>query len=281
MYERYYGLRERPFSLLPNPDFLYFSRQHYIAYGLLEYGLTQQAGFVVITGEIGTGKTTLLRRLMGHLTPDVDVGFIVNTHPEFGGLLQWVADAFGIEGVGNTPVEQYRAFVRFLQSNAKRGRRALLIVDEGQNLNAKGLEELRTLSNINGAQQLLQIMLIGQPELRHTLRRPELEQFAQRVTVDYHLQPLTREETRAYIKHRLSVAGAGERQIFPDATLDFVHAYSRGVPRLINMICDAALVYGYASQQPAIDPKLIEEVVRDRLKGGILPVSTDERATAP
>ena len=279
MYERYYGLRARPFSLLPNPDFLYFSRQHYIAYGLLEYGLMQQAGFVVITGDIGTGKTTLVRYLLGHLTPDVDVGFITNTHPEFGGLLQWVADAFGIENAGTTPVEQYRAFIRFLQQKAKQGRRALLIVDEGQNLDTKGLEELRTLSNINGGQQLLQIMLIGQPELRHILRRPELEQFAQRVTVDYHLQPLTREETRSYIQHRLTVAGAN-RQVFDDNALDFIHAYSRGVPRLINMICDAALVYGYASQKPHIDAPLIEEVVRDRLKGGILPVSTDERALA-
>jgi general secretion pathway protein A len=280
MYERYYGLRARPFSLLPNPDFLYFSRQHYIAYGLLEYGLMQQAGFVVITGDIGTGKTTLVRYLLGHLTPDVDVGFITNTHPEFGGLLQWVADAFGIEDAGTTPVAQYRAFIRFLQQKAKQGRRALLIVDEGQNLDTKGLEELRTLSNINGGQQLLQIMLIGQPELRHILRRPELEQFAQRVTVDYHLQPLTREETRAYIQHRLTVAGAN-RQVFEDNALDFVHAHSRGVPRLINMICDAALVYGYASQKPHVDAPLIEEVVRDRLKGGILPVSTDERALAP
>jgi general secretion pathway protein A len=280
MYERYYGLRERPFSLLPNPDFLYFSRQHYIAYGLLEYGLMQQAGFVVITGDIGTGKTTLVRYLLGHLTPDVDVGFITNTHPEFGGLLQWVADAFGIEDAGTTPVAQYRSFIRFLQQKAKQGRRALLIVDEGQNLDTKGLEELRTLSNINGGQQLLQIMLIGQPELRHILRRPELEQFAQRVTVDYHLQPLTREETRSYIQHRLTVAGAN-RPVFEDNALDFVHAYSRGVPRLINMICDAALVYGYASQKPHIDAPLIEEVVRDRLKGGILPVSTDERALAP
>jgi type II secretory pathway predicted ATPase ExeA len=280
MYERYYGLRERPFSLLPNPDFLYFSRQHYIAYGLLEYGLMQQAGFVVITGDIGTGKTTLVRYLMGHLTPDVDVGFITNTHPEFGGLLPWVADAFGIENAGNTPVEQYRAFTRFLQQNARRGRRALLIVDEGQNLDAKGLEELRTLSNINGGQQLLQIMLIGQPELREILRRPQLEQCAQRVTVDYHLQPLTLEESRTYITHRLQIAGGGERKIFDDAALDFVHAYSRGVPRLINVICDAAMVYGFASEKPKIDAQLIEEVVRDRLKGGILPVASDERVAA-
>jgi type II secretory pathway predicted ATPase ExeA len=279
MYERFYGLRERPFSLLPNPEFVYFSRQHYIAYGLLEYGLMQQAGFVVITGDIGTGKTTLVRYLMGHLAPEVDVGLIVNTHPEFGGLLQWVADAFGIEDAGSSPVDQYRSFVRFLQANAKRGRRALLVVDEGQNLDARGLEELRTLSNINSTQQLLQIMVIGQPELRQILRRPELEQFAQRVTVDYHLQPLMREESRAYITHRLQVAGAGDRRIFDDLALDFVHAYSRGVPRLINMLCDAALVYGYATETKVIDVPLVEEVVRDRLKGGILPVAPDQTAS--
>lgn len=280
MYESFYGLRDRPFSLLPNPDFLYFSRQHYVAYGLLEYGLMQQAGFVVITGDIGTGKTTLVRYLMAHLSSEVDVGLIVNTHEELGGLLQWVVDAFGIDDAGRNSVEQYRAFVRLLQAKAKQGRRALLIVDEGQNLNAKGLEELRILSNVNGTQQLLQIMLIGQPELRQTLRRPELEQFAQRVTVDYHLQPLTREEARAYIRHRLRVAGAGERRIFEDAALDFMHAYTRGVPRLINVLCDAALVYGYSSERPTIDVSLIEEVVRDRLEGGILPVTSKPRTTA-
>jgi type II secretory pathway predicted ATPase ExeA len=200
------------------------------------------------------------------------VGLIVNTHPEFGGLLPWVVDAFDIADFGETPVAQYRAFAEFLHHNGDRGRRALLIVDEGQNLDARGLEELRTLSNINGDVQVLQIMLVGQPNLRRTLRRPELEQFAQRVAVDYHLQPLNAEDTRAYVLHRLSVAGAGDRSIFDDSALGFVHAYSRGVPRLINLLCDAALVYGYAAGTGRVDQALMREAVMDRERGGILPM---------
>lgn len=272
MYERHFGLRERPFSLLPDPDFLYFSPQHAAAWGMIEYGVMQQAGFVVITGDIGTGKTTLVRYLTGRVPGDVSVGLIVNTHPEFGGLLPWVVDAFAITDVGTNPVAQYRAFVGFLHENAQRGQRALLIVDEGQNLDARGLEELRTLSNINDGAQLLQIILVGQPNLRRMLRRPELEQFAQRVAVDYNLQPLDADQTRAYVQHRLSVAGGPARPLFDEAALAFVHEYSRGVPRLINLLCDAALVYGYGARVRVVDAALLREVVRDRERGGILPL---------
>jgi len=272
VYERHFGLRERPFSLLPDPGFLYFGEQHATAYGMLEYALLQQAGFVVITGDIGTGKTTLIRHLTAHVPPDVDVGLVVNTHPTFGGLLPWVVDAFDVEVEGTTPVAQYRAFMDFLHDGADRGRRALLIVDEGQNLDAPALEELRTLSNINGDSQMLQIMLVGQPSLRRTLCRPELEQFAQRVVVDYNLQPLNANDTRAYVLHRLAVAGAGEREIFEESALDFVHSYSRGVPRLINLLCDAALVYGYAAKARTIGLSLVQEATLDRERGGILPL---------
>lgn len=271
MYEHHFGLRERPFSLLSDPGFLYLGRQHSTAYGMLEYALMQQAGFVVITGDIGTGKTTLVRYLTGHVPPEVDVGLIVNTHPEFGGLMQWVVDAFDIDGAGDAPVNQYRSFVNFLHDNADQGRRALLIVDEGQNLDARGLEELRTLSNINGDVQLLQIMLVGQPSLRRMLQRPELEQFRQRVSVDYHLKPLSAEETRAYVLHRLAVAGAGERRIFEDSALVFVHAYTRGVPRLINLLCDTALVFAYAERKVTVDDALVVEVVRERQAHGGSP----------
>lgn len=272
MYERHFGLRERPFALLPDPDFLYFSPQHATAWGMIEYGVMQQAGFVVITGDIGTGKTTLVRYLTGRVPADVSVGLIVNTHPEFGGLLPWVVDAFSIECVDGSAVAQYRAFAGFLHENARRGRRALLIVDEGQNLDARGLEELRTLSNINDGTQLLQIMLVGQPNLRRMLRRPELEQFAQRVAVDYNLQPLGPEQTRAYVLHRIAIAGGTARTVFDDAALAFIHEYSRGVPRLINLLCDAALVYGYAARVRVVGAELVREVVHDRERGGILPL---------
>jgi type II secretory pathway predicted ATPase ExeA len=281
MYERHFGLHHRPFALLPDPGFLYFGNQHATAYGLLEYGVLQQAGFVVITGDIGTGKTTLVRYLVDHLPADVQVGLITNTHRGLGGLLSWVLDAFGIGDPAAPHVVQYRALVDWLRDNAQSGRHALLIVDEAQNLDGDGLEELRTLSNLNDAEPLLQVMLVGQPNLRSLLRRPELEQFAQRVVVDYHLQPLTREEARAYVEHRLRVAGATpDHPVFDAMALAFVHAYSRGVPRLINQLCDAALVYGYAARVPLIDAALVQEVARDRARGGILPLAAQGRAAA-
>jgi type II secretory pathway predicted ATPase ExeA len=279
MYERFYGLRERAFTILPNPQFLYFSRHHRIAYGLLEYGLMQQAGFVVITGGIGTGKTTLVRYLMGHIGQNVAVGLVANTHPGFGGLLEWVVEAFGLDVQGTRQVDLYRAFSRFLRDEAGQGRRSLLLVDEAQNLRAEGLEELRTLSNLNGAAQLLQIVLVGQPGLRKTLAAPDMEQLAQRVVVDYQLQPLTREETTTYVVHRLRVAGGHDPHLFDAAALEQIFLYSQGVPRLINLLCESALVYGYATGTPRVGGELVKETVRDRIAGGLLPLPAEARAT--
>ncbi len=280
MYEDFYGLRQRAFSILPNPDFLYFSRHHRIAYGLLEYGLLQQAGFVVITGRIGTGKTTLIRYLMGHLGPDVSVGLLANTHAGFAGLLEWVVLAFGLETQARNEIDLYRVLSRFLQDEGQHGRRALLIVDEAQNLTSCALEELRTLSNLNATAQLLQIVLVGQPGLRQTLRKPETEQFAQRVVVDYHLQALTREETRTYIVHRLVIAGGRDPHLFEAAAVEQIYRHTQGVPRLINILCESALVYGYGAQTRRIQADLVEELVRDRMQGGVLPLALGERDPA-
>jgi general secretion pathway protein A len=276
MYENFYGLRERPFSILPNPDFLYFSRPHRIAYGLLEYGLTQQAGFVVITGPIGTGKTTLIRYLMNHLGADVTVGLLANTHLGFDSLLDWIMDAFDVECDGRRQTDLYRARSRFLRSESECGRRVLLIVDEAQNLAPERLEELRTLSNLNLAEQLLQIALVGQPGLRQTLQRPEMEQLAQRVVVDYHLQSLTREDTETYIAHRLGVAGSADTQLFDSSAVDRIYSHTGGVPRLINILCESALVYGYALQKARIDAELVDEAALDRAQGGVLPLVSEQ-----
>jgi type II secretory pathway predicted ATPase ExeA len=278
MYERFYGLRERAFSILPNPQFLYFSRHHRIAYGLLEYGLMQQGGFVVITGGIGTGKTTLVRYLMSHVQTSVSVGLVANTHPGFGGLLEWVVAAFGLEMGGQSQPALYRALARFLGDEAARARRALLLVDEAQNLPPEGLEELRTLSNLNASTQLLQIVLVGQPSLRKTLAAPLMEQLAQRVVVDYHLQPLTRDETTTYVVHRLRVAGGRDPHLFDTQALETIYRYSQGVPRLVNLLCEAALVYGYAAGKARIDDELVLETVRDRMEGGLLPLPAHARA---
>lgn len=271
MYETHFGLREKPFSLLPDPSFLYLSDKHRMALALLQYGLTNQAGFTAITGGIGTGKTTLIRHLLNDMGQDVTVGLISNTHRSFGELLQWILLAFNLDYTGKNKVEMYQAFVEFMIREYARNRRTVLIVDEAQNMSAETLEELRMLSNVNADKdQVLQVILVGQQQLRDTLRRPDLVQFAQRIAVDYHLMPLTVEDTTAYIRHRVDVAG-GNPALFTDEACAAVHLYSHGVPRLVNLLCDIALVYGYAEQRDHIDADLVADVAREKQAGGLFP----------
>jgi type II secretory pathway predicted ATPase ExeA len=241
---------------------------------MLEYGLMNQAGFTVITGEIGSGKTTLIRKLLGQIENDmnISVGLVSNTHRSFGELLQWILLAFKLEYRGKEKVELYQTLSEFLMQEYSMGHRTILIIDEAQNLDIESLEQLRMLSNINADKdQVLQLMLVGQPGLRDMLRRPELEQFAQRIAVDFHLRPLDLQGTCDYIRHRLVVAG-GDPNLFEAAACVTVYYYTRGVPRLINVLCDTALVCGYADQKARIDADLIHDVVRDRSIGGIFPV---------
>jgi type II secretory pathway predicted ATPase ExeA len=271
MYESFYGFREKPFSLLPDAGFLYFSNKHRMALTLLEYGIMNQAGFTVISGDIGTGKTTLIRQLLNNIDPLVTVGLISNTHQTFGDLMQWIALAFNLPHQGKDKVQLYHEFMDFVIGEYSQGRRTVLIVDESQNMSAETLEELRMLSNVNADKdQVLQVVLVGQRELRDTLRRPDLVQFAQRIAVDYHLEPLTAEETRDYIRHRCKVAG-GSPDLFSDQACQAVFERSGGVPRLINLLCDTALVYGYAEQRDRIDAKLIHDVAADKQQGGLFP----------
>jgi len=264
MYESYYGLREKPFSLLPDPEFLFLGRRHGAALAMLEYGLMNRAGFTVITGEIGSGKTTLIRHLLDGVARDLSVGLITSVHRSFGEILQHILLAYGLEYRNKERVELYQAFVDFLISEYAAGRRAVLILDEAQNMDAEVLEELRMLSNINAEKDLvLQLVLAGQPELLDTLKLPALAQFAQRIAVDYHLDYLDPPETAEYIAHRITVAG-GEETLFDAASCELVHAASRGVPRLVNVLCDTALVYGYAARAPRITAELMDEVVRDK-----------------
>ena len=271
MYEKFYGLREKPFSLLPDPSFLYPSEKHSMALVLLEYGLSNQTSFSVITGGIGTGKTTLIRQLLSQLGRDVTVGLISNTHRSFGELLQWVLLAFNLEYTGKDKVGMYHLLVDFLIGEYAKNRRTVLIIDEAQNMAPEALEELRMLSNINADKdQVLQMILVGQAGLRETLRRPDLEQFAQRIAVDYNLEPLNLDETHSYIRHRLQVAG-GDPDIFDTAACEAVYRHSGGTPRLINLLCDTAMVFGYAEQAAQIHAPLVEDVVHEKLKGGIFP----------
>jgi general secretion pathway protein A len=271
MYESFYHLKEKPFSLLPDPGFLYLSKQHRMALVLLQYGLTNQAGFSVVTGDIGTGKTTLIRHLLNQMDRNVTVGLITNTHRSFGVLLQWVLMSLNLDHHGKDKVEMYETLVDFLIKEFAQRRRTMLIVDEAQNMSPEALEELRMLSNINADKnQVLQVILVGQPQLRATLRRPDLEQFAQRIAVDYDLKPLNASETREYIRHRITVAG-GDPDLFEDGACEVIYEHSGGTPRLINLLADTALVYGYAEQVPHISRELAADVAHDKVQGGIFP----------
>jgi type II secretory pathway predicted ATPase ExeA len=274
MYERFYGLRERPFSLLPDPSFLFVGRQHGHALALLEYALAHGSGFALVTGEVGSGKTTLIRHTLGKLDDGVTVGLIHNTHRGMTSLLPWVANSLGVPIAAKTEPEVYEAFVATLVEAYRQGRRVVLIIDEAQNLNAAALEELRVLSNLNSEKDLLlQTILVGQPELRDTLRHPRMLQLAQRIAIDYHLGKLSREETHSYVRHRLEVAGA-TREIMTGDAIEMLNASTGGVPRLINSICDTALVYGFAEQARQISAEIVGQVLRDRAAGGILPMES-------
>jgi putative secretion ATPase (PEP-CTERM system associated) len=279
MYEAFYGLRSKPFSLLPDPEFLYPSKKHQMALTLLEYGLMNQASFSVITGDIGTGKTTLIRQLLNQMERDMVVGLITNTHPSFGELLQWILLAFNLECHSKEKVDMYKTFMDFLIKQYAANRRSILIIDEAQNMSPQALEELRMLSNVNSDKDLvLQVILAGQPGLRDNLRDPRLEQFAQRIAVDYNLTSLDSEETREYIRHRLRIAG-GNPDMFDDEACEAVFRYSGGIPRLVNLLCDTSLVYGYAEQAPRIGAQLIEDVARDKQQSRILPLRQQAPAT--
>ena len=281
MYESFFNLREKPFTLLPDPGFLFLSDKHHMALTLLEYGLVNQSGFTVISGDIGTGKTTLIRHLLANMDREHTVGLISNTHREFGELLQWILLSFDIEHKGMDKVEMYQRFIDFIIDEYAHNRRTVLIVDEAQNMAAETLEELRMLSNINADKdQALQVILVGQRELRDTLRRPDLVQFAQRISVDYHLEPLSEPEVIGYIRHRLKTAG-GNPQLFSEDASRAVHRFSGGVPRLINQLCDNALVYGYAEQLQQIDSQLVNDVAYEKQKGGIFPVHSEAEPPTP
>ena len=277
MYERFYDLRERPFALSPDPEYLYPSRVHREALDYLRYGLESHAGFVVITGEIGSGKTTLLQTLLRGLDSQTTVGRIVNTILEPRELLETIMIDFGLEPGGRSKPLLLRDLAQFLVDQRLAGRMVLLVIDEAQNLSNAALEELRMLSNLETEKsKLLQIVLVGQPNLRDKLASPELEQLRQRITVSYHLTPLDPEETANYINHRLRRASLGAPLEIPRDATDVVHARSRGVPRIVNVICDAALVFGYAEERRHVDLPLIREVLTELETTGILP-----RAASP
>jgi type II secretory pathway predicted ATPase ExeA len=269
VYEQFYGFRTKPFALLPQEEFLFLSKQHRMALDLLVYGLRNQAMFCVVTGGIGTGKTTLMRYLLARNGPNVGVAMITGMEGSFEELMQWILSGFGLDYQGKDKIGMQRELIDYLRRQEVRGKRMVLVLDEAQALDAHVLEALRLFSNINaGRTTLLQIILVGQPQLRDLLRRPEMQQFAQRVAVDYVLQPLDRDQTQAYIQHRISLSAQSRNDLFTSDACEAIYNASRGVPRIINLMADTALVYGYADQKQQIDATVVNDMLADKQKEG-------------
>ena len=276
MYESFYNLSTKPFALLPDTSFLYHGSEHQTAYSLLEYGILSQAPFMVLTGDPGMGKTSLLQKLIAEHGKNHRIGMVTNARYDIEHLLPWILLSLGLSTKRLDPVEAYHLFSEFLAQESKHHRRVILIVDEAQSLGVELLEELRLLSNMNDGRTLkLQIILSGQPDLHTILQRIDMTQFAQRIVVDYHLKPLSESDTANCIRHRIQIAG-GPPSLFTNRACALVHRLSRGNPRLINQISDIALTYGYAEQAKVITRKIVAQAALDRSKGGILPLASRE-----
>jgi len=271
MYEEFYALQEKPFDLLPDADYLYMSSGHDGAYTHLQYAVQENKGFVVITGEIGSGKTTLINYLLRQLPEDLQVAVISHTDaaPEF--FFKLICRQFNLPYQGLDKGDMLLAFQDFIIESRRRGQRIVLIVDEAQNLPDETIEEIRMLSNLEAERELMiQIILVGQPELKEKLRRPHLRQFLQRVSVHYHLDNLKAEEVREYICHRLQVAGCSDCEtLFSEEATRLIWKASAGVPRVINNLCDLALVHGYADGISTIDVGIVETVIASRRQSGL------------
>ncbi len=268
MYQAHFHIKENPFTLSPDPRYLFMSRQHQEALAHLLYGMTESGGFVQLTGEVGTGKTTLCRTLVERVPNEVDIALILNPKQTAVELVSSICDELRIDYPGGT--ESLKDLVdrlnSFLLDNHARGRRTALIIDEAQNLSSETLEQIRLLTNLETTtRKLLQIILIGQPELRRVLSRREMRQLDQRITARYHLRPLSRKTTTAYIRHRLEVAGLKE-QVFTPRALRLIARHSGGIPRLINIICDRALLGAYAKQRDRVYGNLVREA-RNEVRG--------------
>jgi general secretion pathway protein A len=283
VYESFYGFKIKPFALSPQEEFMFLSRQHRMALELLIYGLRNQAMFSVVTGDIGTGKTTLMRYLLNRSGSGNAVVMISGMNGSFTELLQWVLSEFGIEYEGLDRIALQLALLKQLKWVTAHKKRVVLVIDEAQSLSAQVLEELRLFANVNvGSTLLLQTVLVGQLGLRETLRHKDMRPFAQRIGVDYQLNPLDREQTREYILHRLIYAGCNRPELFTADATDAIFTASRGVPRVINLFCDTALVYGYADQKQTIDAATVNEMLADKEReGGWLFQTSPPQASPP
>jgi len=262
MYLNFYGLRETPFAPTPDPKFLFQSARHREALAQLIYGVRERKGFIVLTGEIGTGKTTLLRTLLERLNADTPVAYVHNSALDIEGLLEYVLQDWGVKSTAASHAQRLFELNEFLIDQHRKGGSPLLVIDEAQNLSVQTLEAVRMLSNFETTNhKLMQILLVGQPELRDKLDLPELRQLKQRIGLRCHIAPLSAEETRLYIRHRLRIAGASDAGIFSDAAIQKISDYSQGTPRVINIVCDHCLLSGYADSKRRVDAGIVKEAV--------------------
>lgn len=261
MYSTYYGLIRPPFEMTPDPSFLYLGETHREGLATLVYGVQKRKGFVLLTGEVGTGKTTLLHALLAQLDSTTDSAFIFNPKLSVLDFFRMLLDEFEIGVECETKADYLLALNRFLIDRLKKNRTVLLIVDEAQNLSTEMLEEVRLLSNLEtSTSKLIQIMLVGQPELNEMLSRPELRQLRQRIVLSHHLRPFDQREIDAYIDERLRLAGYTGKGIFKRSARRELAAVTGGVPRLVNVVCDGALLIGYGREQLRLDAAIIQEV---------------------
>jgi general secretion pathway protein A len=272
MYLTFYGLAEKPFNATPDPRFLYMSPGHREALAQLLYGTQERKGFIVLTGNVGTGKTTLLHTLVQRLDGQSAVAFVVHSTLPFDDLLEYICEDLGIPKSGPSRAQRLMALNNFLIERERVGQNTVLIVDEAQNLDVATLEQIRLLSNFETPTiKLLQILLVGQPELKARLDRPELRQLKQRVGLRCQIPPLTPEQTRAYIRTRLRIAGARDLGLFTDTAIDRITAYAGGIPRLVNTVCDHCLLFGYADQKRRIDRNTVNQAIEYLEEGTRLP----------
>jgi putative secretion ATPase (PEP-CTERM system associated) len=264
MYEAFFKLKAKPFELVPNPAFIYMSRSHKKAMHYLYYGIREKAGFILLTGEVGSGKTTIISDLIKQVDPNVTLARIFNTRVSYHQLLAMINDDFGLDVKGKDEILLLKELNDFLIDQHIRGYNTVLIIDEAQNLKPELLEEIRMLSNLEtDTAKLMQIVLVGQPELRHILAKPEMRQLRQRISVSCRLQPLTRVETEEYIFHRLEVAGNRDAVTFADGCMDIIFQNCRGIPRLVNILCDFVLLTAFIEETTTVDTAMLNDIVKD------------------
>ncbi|OUR99132.1 hypothetical protein A9Q81_11160 [Gammaproteobacteria bacterium 42_54_T18] len=282
MYESYFGLKEAPFSIAPNPHYLYMSKQHNEALAHLIYGVEREGGFILLTGEVGTGKTTICRCFLEQVPENVDVAFILNPKLDSEQLLETICDELSIGYIGDSlSIKDYTDYIneRLLRSHSK-GRHTVIIIDEAQNLSPAVLEQLRLLTNLETHEKkLLQIILLGQPELQDIFLKPELRQLSQRVTARFHLDALTKEEIAPYVYHRLAIADCAFPEVlFPEKTIQKLYSISKGIPRVINLVCDRSLLGAYAENKKSIESPLLQTAAKEVLGKSLVLHKDDKKA---